>query len=81
MLQNKVQIKLTKVLKKLLKIIQSKKIIFNKNYSFTIKENDFFYFEDEFGGLKLPKPNLLGEFQLENISTAIATARQLTIIK
>ena len=59
----------------------SKKIIFNKNYSFTIKENNFFYFEDEFGGLKLPKPNLPGEFQLENISTAIATARQLTDYK
>ena len=56
----------------------SKKIIFNKNYNFTLQENDFFYFEDEFGGLKLPKPNLLGEFQLENVSTAIATARQLT---
>ena len=56
----------------------SKKIFFNKNYSFTFKENDFFYFEDEFGGLKLPKPNVLGEFQLENISAAIVTARQLT---
>ena len=56
----------------------SKKIFFNKNYSFTLKENNFFYFEDEFGSLKLPKPNLFGEFQLENISTAIATARQLT---
>ena len=55
----------------------SKKIFFNKNYSFTLKENNFFYFEDEFGGLKLPKPNLFGEFQLENISTAIATVRQL----
>jgi dihydrofolate synthase/folylpolyglutamate synthase len=55
----------------------SKKITFNKAYSFTIKENDFFYFEDEFGGLKLPKPNLAGDFQLENISTAIATIRQL----
>ena len=59
----------------------SKKIIFNKNYNFTLKENDFFYFEDEFGGLKLPKPNLLGEFQLENVSTAIATARQLSDYK
>ena len=59
----------------------SKKIFFNKNYSFTLKENNFFYFEDEFGGLKLPKPNLFGEFQLENISTAIATARQLTEYK
>ena len=56
----------------------SKKIFFNKNYNFTFKENRFFYFEDEFGGIKLPRPNLPGEFQLENISTAIATARQLT---
>jgi dihydrofolate synthase/folylpolyglutamate synthase len=59
----------------------SKKIIFNKNYSFALKENNFFYFEDEFGGIKLPKPNLLGEFQLENVSTAIATLRQLTNYK
>jgi len=56
----------------------SKKIVFNKDYSFTSEKSDFFYFEDEFGGLKLPKPNLPGEFQLENVSTAIATARQLT---
>jgi dihydrofolate synthase/folylpolyglutamate synthase len=60
---------------------QSKKIFFNKNYSFTSIENDFFYFEDEFGGIKLPKPNLSGEFQLENVSTAIATVRQLTNYK
>jgi len=56
----------------------SKKIFFNKHYNFSFKENDFFYFEDELGGIKLPKPNLHGKFQLENISTAIATARQLT---
>ena len=73
--------KLTKVLKIQLKITTSKKIIFNKNYNFTLKENDFFYFEDEFGALKLPKPNLPGEFQLENVSTAIATVRQLTDYK
>ena len=59
----------------------SKKIIFNRNYSFISKENNFFYFEDEFGGLKLPKPNLAGEFQIENVSTAIATVRQLTNYK
>ena len=59
----------------------SKKIIFNKNYSFVLKENDFFYFEDEFGGLKLPKPNLIGEFQLENISTAIATVKTINNYK
>jgi dihydrofolate synthase/folylpolyglutamate synthase len=56
----------------------SKKIFFNENYNFAFKENDFFYFEDELGGLKLSKPNLPGEFQLENVSAAIATARQLT---
>ena len=59
----------------------SKKIIFNKDYNFALKENDFFYYEDEFGALKLPKPNLPGEFQLENVSTAIATVRQLTDYK
>ena len=60
---------------------KSKKTIFNKDYNFTLKENNFFYFEDEFGGIKLPKPNLQGEFQLENVSTAIATVRQLTDYK
>ena len=64
-----------------IKFNQSKKIIFNKDYNFTLKENDFFYFEDEFGGIKLPKPNVSGQFQLENVSTAIATARQLPGIK
>jgi dihydrofolate synthase / folylpolyglutamate synthase len=73
--------KINESIKNTIKDNFSKKIIFNKNYSFTLKENDFFYFEDEFGGLKLPKPNLTGEFQLENVSTAIATARQLTDYK
>ncbi|MDA7830899.1 Mur ligase family protein [Candidatus Pelagibacter sp.] len=59
----------------------SKKIIFNKNYNFTLRKNNFFYYEDEFGALKLPRPNLPGEFQLENVSTAIATARQLADYK
>ena len=55
----------------------SKKLYFNEDFSYTMKENDFFYYEDKFGGLKLPKPNILGQFQLENISTAIATLRFL----
>ena len=42
-----------------------------------MKENDFFYYEDHFGGIKLPMPNVKGQFQLENISTAIATLRIL----
>ncbi|MDB4081400.1 Mur ligase family protein [Candidatus Pelagibacter sp.] len=73
--------KINKSIENTIKDNSSKKIIFSKDYNFTLKENDFFYFEDEFGGLKLPKPNLLGEFQLENVSTAIATIRQLTEYK
>ncbi len=69
--------KISNYIENTIKDNKSKKIFFNKNYNFTLKENDFFYFEDEFGGIKLPKPNLLGAFQLENVSTAIATARQL----
>ena len=72
---------ISKSIEDMIKNNSSKKIIFNKNYNYTLKENDFFYFEDEFGALKLPKPNLPGEFQLENVSTAIATARQLTDYK
>ncbi len=74
-------IKINKSIEKMIKNNLSKKIIFNQNYKFTFNENNFLYFEDEFGNIKLPKPNLLGEFQLENISTAIATARQLTDYK
>ena len=55
----------------------SKKIYFNEDFSYSNGENGFFYYEDKFGGLKLPMPNILGQFQLENISTAIATLRLL----
>ena len=54
------------------------KIFFKENYNFVSKENDFFYYEDKFGGLKIPKPSMNGEFQLENASAAIATLRALS---
>ena len=57
----------------------SSKVFFNDDFSYSINENDFFYYEDKLGGLKLPKPNVLGQYQLENISTAIATLRTLDI--
>jgi len=57
----------------------SNKLFFNDDFSYSINENDFFYYEDRLGGLKLPMPNVLGQFQLENISTAIATLRTLDI--
>ena len=55
----------------------SNKIFYNVDYSYIIKENNLFYYEDKFGGIKLPMPNVEGQFQLENISTAIATLRSL----
>jgi dihydrofolate synthase/folylpolyglutamate synthase len=55
----------------------SNKLFYSENYSFSLKENNFFYYEDKFGGIKLPMPNVNGHFQLENISTAIATIRNL----
>ena len=58
---------------------QSNKIYFNEDFSYSEVENNFFYFEDKFGGLKLPNPNVRGQFQLENISTAIATLRSLDL--
>ena len=55
----------------------SNKLFHNENYSFSAQENNFFYYEDEFGGIKLPMPSVKGQFQLENISSAIATARTI----
>ena len=57
----------------------SNKLFFGENYSYLISGNNFFYYKDKFGSLKLPMPNILGEFQLENISNAIATLRSLDI--
>jgi|TARA_Y200000002_G_scaffold257174_1_gene213335 dihydrofolate synthase/folylpolyglutamate synthase len=55
----------------------SNKLFFNDDFNYSVSENDFFHYEDKLGGLKLPIPNVLGQFQLENISTAIATLRTL----
>ena len=68
-------------IKKSLKSNNSKKIFFNDLYSFSLKENNFFYYEDEHGGLKLPTPNLVGEFQIANVATAIATLRNIEELK
>ena len=57
----------------------SNKVFFNDDFSYSVNENNFFYYEDKLGGLKLPMPNVIGQFQLENISTAIATLRTLNI--
>tara|TARA_B100000965_G_scaffold396364_1_gene411204 strand:+ start:368 stop:1645 length:1278 start_codon:yes stop_codon:yes gene_type:complete len=67
------------IIKKTIHNNQSHKYYFNEDFSFSTGENEFFYYEDKFGGLKLPKPNILGHFQQENISTAIATLRVLDL--
>ena len=68
-------------IKKNIKKNQSNKIYFNEDFSYSDGENDFFYFEDKYGGLKIPKPNMNGQFQLENASTAIAALRILENLK
>jgi len=66
-------------IKKTISKNKSNKVFFNDDFSYSASENDFFYYEDKFGGLKLPMPNVLGQYQLENISTAIATLRTLDL--
>jgi len=57
----------------------SNKVFFNDDFSYSTNENNFFYYEDKLGGLKLPRPNILGQYQLENIATAIALLRTLNL--
>tara|TARA_B100000686_G_scaffold235518_1_gene243400 strand:+ start:5288 stop:6568 length:1281 start_codon:yes stop_codon:yes gene_type:complete len=73
----------TDVLKKIEKIIannSSEKIIFGKNYNYK-KNTDGFIYKDDLGKINLPLPNLSGEFQISNVSTAIATVRKLNQFK
>ena len=68
---------ITDNIKKTISNNSSNKVFYKENYNFLAQENDFFYYEDQFGGIKLPMPNVKGQFQLENVSTAIATLRTL----
>ncbi len=64
-------------IKKSISSNKSKKLYFNESYSYSFKENNFFYYEDTYGGLTLPMPNLIGDFQLSNVATAIATLKNI----
>jgi dihydrofolate synthase/folylpolyglutamate synthase len=71
------------VLEKIEKIIlnnNSDKIIFGKDYNYK-KNTTGFLFKDNLGEINLPFPNLTGDFQISNVSTAIATARSLNQFK
>jgi dihydrofolate synthase/folylpolyglutamate synthase len=72
-------IETSNLIKKTISNNKSQKFFFNEDFSYSEGENGFFYYEDNFGGLKLPSPNVLGQFQLENISSAIATLRTLKL--
>jgi len=67
------------LIKKTISQNSSNKIFFSDDFNYSFEENEFFYYEDKLGGLKLPMPNVLGQFQLENVSNAIATLRALDI--
>ena len=58
----------------------SKKFILGENYKYKKNNNGFFY-EDKLGKMNLPLPNLLGDFQLSTVSTAIAVTRNLDQFK
>ena len=67
------------VLKKIKKNISknsSEKFIFGEDYDYKKKANRFIY-KDKIGKINLPLPNLSGDFQISNVSTAIAVARNL----
>tara|TARA_B100000029_G_scaffold81124_1_gene72202 strand:- start:1067 stop:2332 length:1266 start_codon:yes stop_codon:yes gene_type:complete len=67
------------LIKKSLSSNKSKKIMFNRDFNISINENGFIFYEDEFGGIKLPKPNLVGQFQIDNTATAIVAVRNLNL--
>ena len=68
---------ITECIKKNISNNKANKYFFNEDYNFVLKENEFFYYEDKYGGLKIPKPSMRGKFQIENASTAIASLRFL----
>ncbi len=64
-----------------LKNNKSNKYFYGKDFNILKAENSFIQYEDKFGTLLLPEPNVLGSHQLVNISTSIAAARNLFNLK
>jgi len=58
----------------------SLKFIFGNDYKY-IKNSNGFIYKDKKGEIKLPYPNLLGDFQISNVSTAINVVRNLDQFK
>ena len=72
---------ITSKIEKALENNQSNKYFFGKDFNILRAENGFIQYEDYKGSIILPEPNVLGDHQLENISTSIAAARKLFNIK
>ena len=68
-----IRVKIEKALEK----NKSNKYYFGQDFNISRSENGFIQYQDELGELVLPEPNLLGEHQLYNISTAINASRKL----
>ncbi len=75
--KNEIMLKIDNSLKK----NKSKKYFYGKDFNILKAENSFIQYEDKFGSIVLPEPNVLGDHQLTNISTSIAAARNLFNIK
>ena len=58
----------------------SEKFIFGENYNYKKNSKSFIY-KDKLGEMNLPIPNLLGDFQISNVTTAVAAARNLDQFK
>jgi len=54
----------------------SEKFIFGKNFNYKKLAKGFVY-KDDLGEINLPLPNLIGDFQISNVCTAIAVSRNL----
>ena len=68
-------------IKDALKGNKSEKYFYGDDFNYLTAENNFIQYEDDKGSIILPEPNILGEHQLANISTAIMAARNIFNIK
>ena len=73
--------KISLKIKDALKNNKSEQYFYKKNFNYLQAENSFIQYEDNKGSLILPQPNILGEHQLANISTAIMTSRTIFNVK
>jgi len=72
---------ITKKIEKSLINNTSNKYFYGKDFNISKSENNFIHYQDGLGEILLPEPNLLGNHQLDNISTSIAAARKIFNVK